>query len=266
MNRRELLAASASAGLSLWGFSSAAAQEKEKASPPGRLAADGKLAGRTLQQLRDRYRYDLFDDFLPFMDKHIIDHELGGFMCHADRDGTLLSTKKNAWYTGRGIWIYAYLYNELAPEDNYLQVARKSTEFILRKPPQGDDLWPAEYTKEGEPMPPQGQFIGGNYVEVSKEVYGDLFIASGLVEFGRAVKDPSYWDKAKQIVLKCVRVYDRPDYAPGAPKVYLGADAANAPELPGARLLAVWMLLIHTGSQMLAQRQDKEIQAIVDRS
>ena len=70
----------------------------------GGIDPDGKLAGLTLEQLRDQYRKDLFDDFLPFMDKYIIDHELGGFMCHTDRDGSHLSTKKNSW----DIWDYYY--------------------------------------------------------------------------------------------------------------------------------------------------------------
>src|SRR5262245_2240860 len=32
-----------------------------------------------LKQLRDQYRRDLFTDFLPFMEKYVIDPEFGGF-------------------------------------------------------------------------------------------------------------------------------------------------------------------------------------------
>jgi len=277
MNRRELLKASAGAALSLAGLNECRSGEKrsEGGTPPclrqsktpdtrSDCATDnGKLADRTLRQLRDQYRYDLFDDFLPFMDKHIIDHELGGFMCNADRDGTLLSTKKNSWYMGRGVWVYSFLYNELTHDKKHLETARKATEFLLRNPPQGDDLWPAEYTNEGAAIKPKGQFIGGKYVPVSKEVYGDLFIANGLAEYARACGDEGYWHRAKKILFKCMGIFDRPDYAPGAAKVYLGPDA---PELPGARPMGVWMLLVRLGSQMLAQRPDADVQAVVDRS
>jgi hypothetical protein len=34
-----------------------------------------------LRQLRRQYEYDLYEDFLPFMEKFVIDHEHGGFMC-----------------------------------------------------------------------------------------------------------------------------------------------------------------------------------------
>ncbi len=269
MNRRQLLVASASTAIGLLGARRCgAAQPKLQPSAPATAGAQAgdQLAGRTLEQLRDRYRYDLFDDFLPFMDKHIIDHELGGFMCNADRDGTLLNTTKNAWFTGRGIWVYAFLYNELAPEPKYLEVARKAVGLLLRNAPTGDDLWAAEVTKQGEPIASKGLLIGGKYVDVSKEVYGDLFIAGGFAEFGRAAKEPAYWDRAKQMLLKCVRLYDRPDYAPSAPKVYLDKIMSDPPELPGARLLAVWMLLLHLGSQLLTQREDAEVRSVVDRS
>ena len=38
------------------------------------------ITGFTLKELREQYRYDLFDDFLPFLDKFVIDHEYGGFL------------------------------------------------------------------------------------------------------------------------------------------------------------------------------------------
>jgi N-acylglucosamine 2-epimerase len=278
MNRRELLGASAGAVLSLLTVGSGSAEEAPpdaESTPPEPQAPtagqplpsvtdNGLLAGTTLEELRDQYRYDLFEDFLPFMDKYVIDHELGGFMCNTDRDGTNINTNKNSWYIGRGIWVYSFLYNELAREEKYLEVARKATEFVLRDPPKGDDLWPAEYDKEGKPIPPNGQYIGGKHVPVSKEVYGDLFIANGLAEYGRACREDRYWQMAKDIYLKCVRIYDGPDYAPTAPIVYLAGD--EGPELPGVRLVGVWMLLLRVGSQMLAQREDAEIQQVVVRS
>jgi len=49
----------------------------------------GHLAGRTLEDLREEYRHWLFDDFLPFMDKYVIDYQYGGFICEVDRDGTM---------------------------------------------------------------------------------------------------------------------------------------------------------------------------------
>jgi len=277
MRRREFLGTSLGAAVSFVGATSCRFETRRltRARPTLRMStrdagtmaersvtSGGNLGGLTLEELREQYRYDLFDDFLPFMDKYVIDHELGGFMCNTDRDGTNLSTKKNSWYMGRGVWVYSFLYNELTRKKEHLEVARKAVEFLLRDPPKGDNFWPAEYTKEGTPILAKGQYIGGNYIPVSKEVYGDLFIANGFAEYGRAAGDDSYWSMAKNIMFKCIRIYDRSDYAPNAPKVYLGPDA---PALAGARLLGVWMLLLRLGSQMLNHKHDAEIEAVVRR-
>jgi mannose/cellobiose epimerase-like protein (N-acyl-D-glucosamine 2-epimerase family) len=217
----------------------------------------------SLEDLVKQYRSDLFDDFLPFMDKYVVDHKRGGFMTNVDRDGTLHNTVKNTWYCGRGIWVYSFLYNNLAREQKFLDIAAKSVKFVLRHMPQGDTLWTPEFTQEGEPIILEGQFIGGKYYPVNEEVSGDLFIANGLAEFSRAAGDSRYFNLAKEIILKCVRIFDRPDYAPNAVQVYLGKDASS---LPGARIMGVSMLLLNITSQMLAHRADAELEGICQRA
>lgn len=222
-----------------------------------------RIGDYTLRQLARQYERDIFKDFFPFLNKHVVDHKLGGFMTNVDRDGTLLKTTKNTWYCGRGIWAYSFLYNNFDKRQKYLDIAEKAVRFIMRHPPEGDHLWAAEFTKEGEPIIVEGQFIGGTYYPVSEEVSGDLFIANGLAEYSKAAGDAGYWDQAKEIVLKCVRIFDRPDYAPNAAQVYLGKDA---PSLPGARLMGVAMLLLNVTQQMLEHRDDAELAAVNERA
>jgi len=222
------------------------------------------LAGLTLEQLGDQYRRDLFDDFLPFMNTFVIDHEYGGFMCNTDRNGRNLDTNKNAWYIGRGIWVYSFLYNNFGENPEHLKVTRKAVDFILASSPEEGRLWSAEFTRTGEPIPPRGQYIGNKFVPVGQQVYGDLFIAEGLTEYSIAVNDETYWNLAKDILLKCMDIYDRPDYAPTAPMVYLPDEDAGP--VPGARLLGVWMLVVRLTSQMLEIRPDPEVLAISNRA
>jgi len=206
MKRRVFIgAAAAAAGVGI--------QAREAESAPAvslSVTDNGKLAGRTLEELRKEYRYWLFDDFLPFMDKFVIDHELGGFMCTVDRDGTQIDSNKRTWYEGRGIWVYSYLYNKIKQDPKYLEVAKKSVEFIEKQNPLGKDLMPAGYTKEGKPLQDAPDPI----------FYGDVFVASGFQEYSKIKGNEKYWDMAKQILLKCVDIYDnRPGYGdlpPGA--------------------------------------------------
>ena len=234
----------------------------EGASSSAALDARGQIGGRSLDDLIARYRYDLFDDFLPFMEAHIIDHEHGGFMTDADRAGRLITTNKRSRYEGRGIWVYSHLYRALAPEEKYLEVARKSVEFLMRTKPDGGALWPNQFTRTGEPLEDEGMFIAGKRYKSGGEVYDDLFIANGFAEYARASGREEYRQHAIGILTKCARLYEKDDYAPAAPLVYMGG--VEAPELPGARLLGVWMVMIRLVTQMLEAAPDKELEALAD--
>jgi N-acylglucosamine 2-epimerase len=252
MNRRKFLGSSLAATAMAADLPSSIAAQKKRAVRIPPVRGTDRLAGKTLVQLRDQYKSDLFSDFLPFMEKYVIDEQYGGFMCNADHHGSQVNQNKLSWFEGRGTWVYSFLYNNLAREQKYLDVARNSVEFVLKNKPSGvDQLWPKELTREGKPL---------NSAE--GEVYGDLFIAEGLAEYSKATNQPEFWETAKQIVLKCVRLYDRPDYRPTIGQTYLGPSARS---FPGARIQGVWMTLIRVASQMLEMRPDKEIELVAAR-
>ena len=197
---------------------------------------------------RSQYRKDLFEDYLPFHEKFVVDKQYGGFHCTVKPNGELISPEKTAWYEGRGTWVFSFLYNNFGRAQKYLDIAAGSLKLIERSRPKGSEFWARAIQRDGSPAGPP-----------DVEVYGDLFIAEGMAEFSKATGDKRYWEDAKQIVLKCVRRYDRADYHPGIGKTYLGPEARP---FPGARVLGVWMVLIRATTQMLATRADTELQAI----
>jgi mannose/cellobiose epimerase-like protein (N-acyl-D-glucosamine 2-epimerase family) len=141
----------------------------------------------------------------------------------------------------------------LQKSDEVLEVARKSVEFILRnKPNDPHGLWPASFSREGNP-------IGDS----RPEIYGNLFIAEGLAEYAHATGNREYWDTAKDIVTHAVEIYDRPDYCPVIGQTYLGPDALP---FPGARILGHWMVLIRVATQMLQMHDDPRLEDLVARS
>jgi mannose/cellobiose epimerase-like protein (N-acyl-D-glucosamine 2-epimerase family) len=231
--------------------SNIAAQKKRAKLAPRRRRSD-RLAGKTLVLLRDQYKSDLFSDFLPFMHQDVIDKQYGGFMCNTDLHGRQVNQNKLSWFEGRGAWVYSFLYNNLAREQKYLDVARRSLEFILRIQPTGEELWPKELTREGKAL-----------TSADGEIYGDLFIAEGLAEYSKATGERAHWDMARRLVLKCERLYDHNDYRPAIGQTYLGP---NARPFPGARIQGVWMVLIRVVTQMLKMRADSELSRIARRS
>jgi mannose/cellobiose epimerase-like protein (N-acyl-D-glucosamine 2-epimerase family) len=208
-----------------------------------------ELGGLSLELLRDQYRHDLFEEFLPFMEKYIIDHEYGGFMCDVDPNGNLLSTRKESWFEGRGIWVYSFLYRNFGMHPKYLEIANKSLQFILKLKPHGDTLWPERFSREGDPL-----------TAPATSIYGDLFIAEGLAEYSRASGEVKYWDMAKEIILKCLRIYDSPRYEPNIVASYM---ALSGFPFPGARIQGVSMVLTRIISQMLEVGADEDLERIV---
>lgn len=205
-----------------------------------------QIGNHSIEALLKQYRYDLFDDFLPFMEKYVIDHELGGFMCTADRDGARISTDKRAWYEGRGTWVYSFLYNNLAREQRYLDVAARSVNFTLKSLP-AEWPWPAGFTRDGKPLGDPA------------DIYGYLFIAEGLAEYSKATGDKKYWDMAKEIVMKCLSRYDAPDYDY---HVTYGPEVAP---MPGERVIGHWMVLVRASTQMLEMHPDTDLEKLAAR-
>jgi N-acylglucosamine 2-epimerase len=227
------------------------------AQAPGRAVqrqeAERRLAGYSLAELRALYRRDLFDDYLPFLDRYVFDQEHGGFMCELDLDGRRLSTNKSSWFDGRGLWVHAFLYNHFGRDPRQLEISRKTAEFLLRTRPSGADaLWPKTYTRDGQGL-----------LSAQGEIYGDLFVAEGLAEYAAATAEQKYTDIARELVLKCVRLYDRQDYCPEIGRTYLGPDARP---FPGARILGVWMVLLRVCTQMLERHADPELEVVARRA
>lgn len=208
-------------------------------------------AGLPLEALQKRYRAWLFDDFLPFMDRHVIDWKHGGFMCGVGHDGIRQHDRKATWFEGRGTWVYAFLYSQFGRHERYLEVARRSLDLVLRVRPARGGLWPKELTREGAPYGPP-----------ETAVYGALFVAEGAAEYARATNERKYWDLAHELVLESVQRYDREDYEPTIGQTYLGPSARA---FPGARIQGVWMVLMRVVTQMLEQRPDSGLEAVADR-
>jgi len=205
------------------------------------------LAGMSIPELREQYRSDLYDEFLPFAEKYLIDPEYGGFMTGVDRDGTRLDTGKGTWDQGRGIWIFSFLYNNIDPNPGWLDAACKAAEFILKTRPKGDTLWHRQFTREGEP-------VG----EPDTVIYSDIFVAYGLQEYSKAAGG-EYWNIAKELLAKCVDIYDnRPGYASLKP-------TDTSPGVDRPRIFSHWFQLGRLALHMLEKKSDPVVETVSDR-
>ena len=203
----------------------------------------------SLQKLQERYHSDLFDDFIPHMDQFVIDHQNGGFMCSVDiTNGKQVNSNKTAWFEGRGMWTYSFLYNHFGKNPKYLEIARKSKDFILKLQPKDNSFWTSSFDKEGNPLSGPG------------DIYSSLFVAEGLAEFAKASGEKHYFTLAKKIILSCLDRYDSPDY-----DYYVAYLNPEAPKIPAPRVLGHWMVFLRAATQILEDGPDADMQKVADR-
>lgn len=209
-----------------------------------------KIGSMSLVQLRDQYRAAIFDRFVPNMDQLVIDDQYGGFMCAIDTSTRkLLNTNKSAWYEGRGMWTYSFLYNNFGKKPHFLDVARKSKELILKLQPKDDSFWVNSFTREGKPLSGPG------------DIYSSLFVAEGLTEYAKASGDKQYLELAKKIMLSALARYDSDTY-----RYDISYGPNGAPEIPAPRVCGHWMVFLRGATQFLDFQADPEIQKVADRS
>jgi mannose/cellobiose epimerase-like protein (N-acyl-D-glucosamine 2-epimerase family) len=209
-----------------------------------------KLAGMSLKELRQSLHDELFNVFLPFWDRHGVDHEYGGVMCGLDYDGTLVNTGKLLWFQGRAIWIYSFLYNHLDKNPRYLEIARQAKDFVLKHAWQADGWWAEKLTREGNVLKPY-----------SGDTEGMYFIVEGFQEYAAATGDEQARDIAFALLNKLFQHFDSSDFR------YLGADFPYLWESKQAvRPQGLWMVIVYIAAQILSRWKNPEILTMADRA
>ena len=204
-----------------------------------------QIGNHSLEELRDHYRRYLFEEYLPFWNQYGIDHELGGFTCALDHDGTLLSTDKYMWYQGRGLWTYSYLYEQFGGEE-YLEVARKTRDFLVRHGRDDNGNWVLVLDREGNILRP-----------ATRRGYAGLFVAEGLQAYARATGDEESMELALDALWRSVAMFDDPER--DVEEGYLPLS------YPGQRTLGQQMVQILILTQMLEQFSDPSLEELADR-
>lgn len=193
-------------------------------------------------EITRQFRRELFEVVLPFWERYGIDHELGGFLCGLDHDGTRVNDRKFHWFQGRGIWLYSYLYNHFGGDPHHLEVARKAVEFWLRHASRADGWWAEVLSREGQVLrPSQG------------DLYGMYFAVEGLAEYAAASQDERALATALELFHRLWREIHRPDFGPRAQGLWM------VTLLISTRLLARWK------PAGIAEMADESVDAILHR-
>lgn len=237
MKRRTFFGTAAAAGLTV-GLNPT--QSTARARLPSDLPKEPLLAGLSLTALREKYRRELFEEYVPFFIKYGIDFENGGFMCSLDHDGRLVKTNKFGWFQGRGIWWFSYLYNHFEKKDQYLEIAAKTKDFMLRHFPDepGSVRWANDVAKDGSVIVPY-----------KDDPFPCYFGIEGMFELASATGDMKLRDEGLKLFKKQVAYVRRPDTP------FLGNP-------PGTQGFNLYMVNLQLATRFLSEWNDPEVEKI----
>jgi hypothetical protein len=160
-----------------------------------------------------------------------------------DYDGAVVNTNKLCWFQGRALWVYSFLYNRFEPNPSYLEIARKTKDFLLKNAPGPEGWWAEEFSRHGKVIRP-----------FSGDLYGMYFAAEGLQEYAWAAKDEQARDLAFQLMKKMYRRIQERDFQ------------CMQTQIPGQRTQGLWMVNLNTARQMLARWHDPEMQSLLEQA
>ncbi|MEM9324714.1 MAG: AGE family epimerase/isomerase [Bacteroidota bacterium] len=140
-----------------------------------------------MKEYAAQYWKSLYEDVLPFWQKHSLDQEYGGYFTCLDADGHVYDTDKFVWLQARQAWTFSMLYNRLDQRQEWLDIAQSGAEFLLKHGSDDKGNYYFSLTREGQPL------------IAPYNIFSDCFAAMALGVYGRAANDSIYLDEAKRI-------------------------------------------------------------------
>jgi len=128
-------------------------------------------------QLAELYHRALFDDVIPFWERHSIDWEQGGYYSCLDREGWVYDTDKFMWLQWRQVWTFCMLYNRYARNPEWLRIARHGVEFLLAHGMDEGGNWYFSLDRSGRPL------------VQPYNIFSDCFAAMALSQYALAASD-----------------------------------------------------------------------------
>ncbi|TFI52825.1 AGE family epimerase/isomerase [Mastigocladus laminosus UU774] len=151
-----------------------------------------------LKALAELYKNTLFNDVLPFWEKHSLDWEYGGYFTCLNRQGKVYDTDKFIWLQNRQVWTFSMLCNQLEKRENWLNIARNGANFLAHHGRDVDGNWYFALTRAGEPL------------VQPYNIFSDCFAAMAFSQYALASGEDWAKDVAMQAYNNVLRRQDNP--------------------------------------------------------
>ena len=191
----------------------------------------------------ESYKKDLTENIMPFWMKHGWDRENGGVYTCVDRDGSLMDSTKSVWFQGRFAFICAYAYNNVEKNQEWLDAAKSTLDFIEKYCFDEQGHMYFSVTAEGKPL------------RMRRYVFSETFASIAMSEYALATGDEHWAKRALQVFEDTQRFLNTPGFLPAKfePEVQLQSHS-------------IIMILINVGSCIRKVINDPKLTQQIDES
>jgi len=191
----------------------------------------------------ESYKKDLTENIMSFWMKYGLDRENGGVYTCVDRDGSLMDTTKSVWFQGRFAFICSFAYNNVEKNQEWLDAAKSTLEFIEKHCFDEQGHMYFSVTAEGKPL------------RKRRYVFSETFAAIAMSEYALATGDQHWAKRAIQVFEDTQRFLATPGFLPAK----FEADV----KLQGHSIV---MILINVGSCIRKVVDDPKLTQQIDES
>lgn len=191
----------------------------------------------------ESYKKDMTENIMPFWMKYGLDRENGGVYTCVDRDGSLMDTTKSVWFQGRFAFICSFAYNNVEKNQEWLDAAKSTLEFIEKHCFDEQGHMYFSVTAEGKPL------------RKRRYVFSETFAAIAMSEYALATGDQHWAKRAIQVFEDTQRFLATPGFLPAK----FEADV----KLQGHSIV---MILINVGSCIRKVVDDPKLTQQIDES
>ena len=196
-----------------------------------------------IQSWADSYKKDLTENIMPFWMEHGWDRVNGGVYTCVNRDGSLMDSTKSVWFQGRFAFICAFAYNNIEKNQEWLDAAKSTLEFIEKHCFDEQGHMYFSVTAEGQPL------------RKRRYVFSETFASIAMSEYALATGDQYWAQRALQVFEDTQRFLATPGFLPAKfePNVQLQSHS-------------IIMILINVGSCIRKVIDDPKLTAQIDES
>lgn len=191
----------------------------------------------------ESYKKDLTENIMPFWMKYGLDRENGGVYTCVDRDGSLMDTTKSVWFQGRFAFICSFAYNNVEKNQEWLDAAKSTLEFIEKHCFDEQGHMYFSVTAEGKPL------------RKRRYVFSETFAAIAMSEYALATGDQHWAKRAIKVFEDTQRFLATPGFLP--------AKFEEDVKLQGHSIV---MILINVGSCIRKVVDDPKLTLQIDES